>query len=697
MAQQPQGGSPENPSPQEAVPQSPGPQRPSRPEAPEPTLPVGGGQRATGPDKASQPVLQTTVPDDGAVGITIDGRELRVPKGTLLLDAATKLGIHIPIYCAHAKMDPVAVCRMCLVQVEKMPKMQPACATYVNDGMVAHTQTDEVARVREGVLEFLLLNHPLDCPVCDRGGECDLQDFAFRYGPPTSRFPVTEKVHFEKAVPLSDKIELDNERCILCWRCVRYYDEITGEHEIVLQERGVHTVVATFDGRPLQSDFQGNLPEVCPVGALTHRQYRFKARPWDLQRTKSICPECSYGCNINVDSRDFEVKRFASRDNPLVDDMFLCDRGRYSAPNWNGGDRVRRAVVRSRRGGQDRELSVSDAISEAARQLRAVRDEDGGAAIAVLGSPEHTNEELWLLQRLGREVLHTNHLDHGMEAFPELSAEEHSLGIAELETCGAVVVLGPEPERNAPVLQLRLFKAERKKGVRIHRVAADADPAELAERLTGSPLVGVVADESNRAHAGRVAAALSARVDAVRRLTVTRGVNGRGAKDVGLLPNLLPGYRPAPAGGLHGGGIIEAVTGGRVRALVLLGMGRPLEGTAAADALLRAEVVVAIETRPGAVARAATVLLPGHTFMEKQGTVTNLEGRVQRIRQALPPATLGASDLRILTTLARELGAEGWDAALSDPLRAHRALVEALPGYAPAGNGGRADWRQPVA
>ena len=278
-------------------------------------------------------------PDDGLVGITIDGRSIRVAKGTLVTDAATELGIHIPIYCSHPKMDPVAVCRMCLVHVEKMPKLQPACATYAAEGMVVDTQRADVTKTREGMLEFLLLNHPLDCPVCDRGGECDLQDFAFRYGPPSSRFPITEKVHFNKAVVLSEKIELDQERCILCWRCTRYYDEITGEKELVLQERGVHTLINTFDGGQLTSDFQGNLPEICPVGALTHRQYRFKARPWDLQRTKSVCPECSYGCNINVDTRDFEVRRFASRDNPQVDDMWLCDRGRYSAESWNDVDR----------------------------------------------------------------------------------------------------------------------------------------------------------------------------------------------------------------------------------------------------------------------------------------------------------------------------------------------------------------------
>src|ERR1039457_6885105 len=200
-------------------------------------------------------------PDDGRVSVTIDGRELRVPRGTLVLDAATEAGVHIPIYCAHPKMDPVAVCRMCLVQVEKFPKPQPACATVAGDGMVVRTDLPEVTKLREGMLEFLLLNHPLDCPVCDRGGECDLQDFTFRYGPGISRFPITEKVHFKKAVPLSEHIELDQELCILCWRCVRYYDEITGEKEIVLQQRGVDTLVSTFDDRQLESKFQGNLPD----------------------------------------------------------------------------------------------------------------------------------------------------------------------------------------------------------------------------------------------------------------------------------------------------------------------------------------------------------------------------------------------------------------------------------------------------
>ncbi|HZS15331.1 MAG TPA: 2Fe-2S iron-sulfur cluster-binding protein [Candidatus Dormibacteraeota bacterium] len=628
-------------------------------------------------------------PDDGLVGVSIDGREIRVAPGTLVLDAATAAGIHIPIYCAHPKMDPVAVCRMCLVQIEKMPKQQPACATVVSEGMVVHTATDAVAKTREGMLEFLLLNHPLDCPVCDRGGECDLQDFAFRYGPETSRFPITDKVHFDKAVPLSDKIELDQERCILCWRCVRYYDEITGEKEIVLQQRGVQTAVATFNSEPLKSDFQGNLPEVCPVGALTHRQYRFKARPWDLQRTRSVCPECSYGCNVNIDSRDYEVKRFASRDNPNVDDMWLCDRGRYSAPQWNDTTRVRRAVIRHR-SGDTREVLPAEAVSSAAAQIRRIVDEHGPTAVGVLASPQCTNEELFLVERIARKLLGTPHLDHQLDAFPGLSADEHALGIAEIEECTAVVVLGPEPERNAPVLSLRLHKAATKRGVDVRRVAADADPAQLARDLKGLALVGVVADETNRARAAEVAAALARANPLVKRLTVTRGVNGRGAKDLGVLPNLLPGYRPAPGAGKSGREILQAAASGQIKALIMVGGGHLADaaGELLLNAVRGAEVVFAIETRPGVVADNAGFVVPGHAYVEKAGSVTNLEGRVQRIRQALPPATTTPPETDVLMMLATALGAEDWGE--SGYLAVHRAIQESLGAYRRAGNGGRA-------
>ncbi|MHB8719640.1 MAG: 2Fe-2S iron-sulfur cluster-binding protein [Candidatus Dormibacteria bacterium] len=623
-------------------------------------------------------------PEDGRVGVVIDGREARVAKGTLVLDAASELGIHIPIYCAHPKMDPVAVCRMCLVHIEKFPKLQPACATYVSEGMVVDTQRPEVAKTREGMLEFLLENHPLDCPVCDRGGECDLQDFAFRYGPPSSRFPITDKVHADKARRLSDRIELDQERCILCWRCTRYYDEITGEKEIVLQQRGVRTVVDTFDGAPLRSQFQGNLPEICPVGALTHVQYRFKARPWELQRTASVCPQCSYGCNINVDTRDFEIKRFASRDNPLVDDMWLCDRGRYSAPSWNEVDRIRRCSVRE--AGNERDVAVSGAITVAAEQLRLLRDQEGGGALAVLGSTASTNEELFLLQRLAREVLGTANIDHQFDALSPPDPAEHELGIAELEECAAVIVLGAEPEANAPVLTLRLHKAATKRNVTVHRLEHSADASAAGELPDG--LVGVVADESHREHAASLAAALRDRGHAVKRLTVTRGVNGRGAKDLGVLPSRGPGYTRTSEG-KGGRAILEAAAAGVIRGVVALAPSQwgdevtPLLARVAAGV----QCLVVIDTRPSILSRAASVLIPGHTFFEKAGTVTNLEGRVQRIRPALPPATSTPTETRVLAALAAELGAPGWP---GDPIEVNRLLREAVPAYREAGNGGRA-------
>ena len=626
-------------------------------------------------------------PDDGRVGISIDGRELRVAKGTLVLDAATEAGIHIPIYCAHPKMDPVAVCRMCLVNIEKFPKPQPACATIAGDGMVVRTNIPEVTKLREGMLEFLLLNHPLDCPVCDRGGECDLQDFTFRYGPGISRFPITEKVHFKKAVPLSEHIELDQERCILCWRCVRYYDEITGEKEIVLQQRGVDTLVATFDDRQLELKFQGNLPEVCPVGALTHRKYRFVSRPWDLQRTASICPECSYGCNINVDSRDFEVRRFASRDNPLVDDMWLCDRGRYSFDRWNTSERVRRPVVRS--DDELRDVTVPEAITQAARRLREIAEEYGAQSIGVIGSSAATNEELFLLERLARQVIGTPHIDHQLEPFDGLSAAEHELGIAEIEDCDALVVLGAEPEEQAPVLTLRLYKAERKKGARVIRLRADATAAEAVAAVGGASRIGLIADETNRPHAADLTTALGG-VGMLRRLTITRGMNGRGAKDLGLLPNVGPGYASLAEPGKNGRQILEGLAAGSMRGLVMLGPNPALEAEAELleRAVRKAACVVAFDTRPGIVSRYATVLFPGHAVFEKAGSVTNVEGRVQRIRAGLPPASASPVETRVLTGIAGEMGAVGWGSG--DPLAVNRLLREEFPAYGRAGNGGRA-------
>ncbi len=621
------------------------------------------------------------------ISLSVDGRAVEVSPGTLVWDACEKAGIYVPVYCAHKKMEPVAVCRMCLVEVEGTPKLQPACATRVAEGMVVRTQTEQVRKFREGNLEFLLINHPLDCPVCDRGGECDLQDFTLRYGPGRTRTEIAEKVHFGKAVRLSDKIVLDQERCILCWRCVRYYEEITGEREIVLQERGVHTLVDTFEGRELQSEFQGNLPEICPVGALTHQQYRFEARPWDLRRTASVCPKCSYGCNIFLDAREDRVVRFASNDNPDVDDSWLCDRGRYSFPELNRADRVLNPEARL--GGARQPVSYQDAVARAAGALLRVKADHGGAAIAVLGSPQATNEEAYLLQWLGRDVLGTPHLDHRLSPLPGIAPEQFELGIAEIEECSTVVVLGEEPELADPVLTLRLFKAATKRRRQIRREPADADPDRLVAELAKSELVGVVAHQDRRQEAMALARALALGGTPAKVLTMVEGMNARGCQDLGLSPLLLPGYRKAPSPGRDGGAILKSALLGQIRALLVLGPQWD-QDPRFEEALAKVEVVVGITAFQGELARHATVLLPGRTIAEKAGTVTSTEGRVQRVRPGVQPRFAFPSDLRILGDLGRMLGAELGVQPLAGPV--YQLIADQVPAYRGCGGGLRADW-----
>jgi NADH dehydrogenase/NADH:ubiquinone oxidoreductase subunit G len=422
------------------------------------------------------------------------------------------------------------------------------------------------------------------------------------------------------------------------------------------------------------------------VGALTHRQYRFKARPWDLQRTKSVCPECSYGCNINIDSRNYEVVRFASRDNPLVDDMWLCDRGRYSATSWNDVQRIRRPRIAAR-GEKGQDVSLETAVQAAASQLKAVIDKHGGKAVAVLGSSGHTNEELWTLQRFARDVVRTPNLDHTLEVLVEPTADDHELGIAQIEECSDVIVVGDGPEIEAPVLKLRLYKAETKRGVKVHRIDRDGK----APSLTSAGLVGIIADQTDVEHARALADSVTG-AGRVARLTVTRGVNGRGANDVGMTPTLLPGYKPAPAKGVSGAKVAAAVAKGEIRALVVMGGAALFEGAGdeLAKAIAGSECVIAIETTPSVVSENATALFPGHTYFEKAGTVTNVEGRVQRIRPALPPSTSLPGEIAILQLLADAMGAKEW--SRGDAIATHKEMVKAIPQYEQAGNGGRASF-----
>lgn len=615
------------------------------------------------------------------VTLTIDGQSVTVPKGTLILDAAKALNIDIPIFCSHPKMAPVAVCRMCLVEIEKMRNLQPACAVYVAEGMVVKTTTEQVSKYQKGVLEFLLINHPLDCPICDKGGECPLQDQTFQYGPGASRFEF-QKAHFDKGVPLSDKIVLDRERCILCWRCTRFSEEISGERELALIQRGVHTIIGTFNDEPAQSNYQGNWTEICPVGALTSRQYRFVSRPWDLDRTASVCPGCSMGCNIQLDARSNRIGRFQSRENLEVDDGWLCDVGRYSFPNFQRTTQDRPQI---RRGSTLERVTYDEVIAFTADALK----ESG--QIAGWASPAASNEELFLFQRLFREVLGSPNLDHRSAVIEDAEPEDMTLPIADIERCDHVIVLGGQDVIDAaPVLHLRLFKSQRR-GLQVSKVGA----ADVKKALDAVPAeaqgVGILATEANKKAAVELQGKLQKKVKgSVRRLIVTTGPNGRGAKDLGILPHRGPGY--VSLNGKSGKGRVEW-PGAGVKALYVH-ESSPLNGFTPTDAesmwLSSLPLVVFHRFKASPLDEVAHVIIPGHAFTEKDGTVTNMEGRVQRILKGIDAASV-REDWRVFQEVANHLGA-CWDYESVEAITGD--LIRALPPYAAVNQGERVLWSE---
>jgi NADH-quinone oxidoreductase subunit G len=303
------------------------------------------------------------------ITLLVDGREVSATEGEMLHDAAKRGDVEIPVFCYEPKLgEPVGACRMCLVEIEGIPKLQTSCSTPVRDGMVVHTRTDQVKHAQSAVVEFLLVNHPLDCPVCDKGGECPLQDISMGWGPGRTRF-TDQKRHFRKPVELSPLVAIDRERCILCYRCVRFSQEVAEDEQLQLLERGDRSFVGTFDDRPYVAPFHGNITDLCPVGALTSYTYRFRARPWDIEQAGSVCTLCPSQCNVGFTVRDEQVKRVVARDNPEVDDGWLCDRGRYGFEMFAAEERIRGPRLR---GGA--ETSWEDAIAKAAEMLRAGAD-----------------------------------------------------------------------------------------------------------------------------------------------------------------------------------------------------------------------------------------------------------------------------------------------------------------------------------
>ena len=416
-------------------------------------------------------------PEKSWISFEIDGREVRAPEGTMLVDAAKLGDVEIPYFCYEPKLgQPVGACRMCLVEIEGIPKLQTSCSTPVRDGMVVVTTSDRVKHAQNAIVEFLLVNHPLDCPVCDKGGECPLQDISFGWGAGRSRF-IEPKRHFKKPLELSPLVAIDRERCILCYRCVRFSQEVAEDYQLVFLERGDHTFVGTHDGRPYVAPFSGNIIELCPVGALTSTAYRFRARPWDIEGSGSVCTMCPSQCNVELTLRDdAKVVRVMARDNQEVDDGWLCDKGRFGYQAFSSPERITAPLLRD--GGYLREVSWERALSEAARLL----ERSGERTAAVVGGGA-TNEEGFLVQHLLRRGLGSPHVDsreagrlsgaHARAlARPDLSAR-----VSDIDHAGAILVLDTELVEEAPILDLRVRKAVRRNGARL--VVASSRPSTL--------------------------------------------------------------------------------------------------------------------------------------------------------------------------------------------------------------------------
>jgi NADH-quinone oxidoreductase chain G len=410
---------------------------------------------------------------DRLVGLTIDGQEVTCPEGSTVYEAASTAGIHIPTFCHHEKLVPVGACRMCLVEIEGARGLQTSCTTPVREAMVVKVHTSPAAvKARKANIEFLLTNHPLDCPVCDKGGECPLQDQALLDGPGQSRY-VEEKRHKHKRWPLGELIVLDQERCVLCWRCIRFLDEWADDHELDLFGRGATTRLDTLPGRPLRSKWQGNTIDICPVGALTSRVFRFEARVWELANTPSICPMCGVGCNIVLGVKNNKLRRITPRENMQVNDVWICDKGRFG--HAFVGDPQRLASPLVRRDGQLQPATWDEALDLVALHFGQIIQDHGPQAIAGLGSTRVTNEASYLFQRFMRTVVGTNSIDH----LGRMPAGAMPLGsLSELEHKDLILLLGCDPSTEAPLVELWIKKAVLRHGATV--LAANPRQIELA-------------------------------------------------------------------------------------------------------------------------------------------------------------------------------------------------------------------------
>ena len=631
---------------------------------------------------SAQPVnpdVTPTVVPEGHVSIQIDGVSMTAPKGSMIIQAADKAGIPIPRFCYHYKLAIAANCRMCLVDVEKMGKPAPACATPVMDGMQVRTRSDKALKAQRNVMEFLLINHPLDCPICDQGGECELQDLSLGYGRSVSRFSERKRVVADE--DMGPLVATDMTRCIQCTRCIRFTAEIAGTYELGGMQRGEDLQIGTYDGKPLTTELSGNVIDICPVGALTNKVFRFRARPWELIAKQSLGYHDALGSNLFLHARRGDVLRAVPRDNEAVNECWLSDRDRYSHQGLYADDRATKPLVKD--GGDWREASWDEALAKAAQILR----DNGADQLGMLVHPATSNEEGALLQRLA-EALGTGNLDHRIGQL-DLSdgavAEAFAMPSAEIEQADAIVIVGSNLRFELPLLHARVRKASLR-GARVHVVnPVDFDftfeiasrqivaPSQLASALASLKLegasravviVGGVAEVGVHASAIRAAAREFAAANNAALCRIPQGANALGLACHGV----LPATRDA-----------QAMLADSCTAYMLYGIEPSLDfvdQALALKALGNAQVVAFSQFACKSTRAIADVILPIGALPEIDATLTNLDGRDQRAVAAGKLPGEARAGWRVLRALGGELGAVGFEFTDLAGLRTGMAVRE---------------------
>jgi len=676
------------------------------------------------------------------VNIKINDRELQVPAGQLIIEAAKQIATEVPSFCYYPGLSLQAACRMCLVEVEKMPKLQTACTLTATEGMVIKTDTAQIKQARKGVLEFLLTNHPLDCPVCDKGGECELQDMVFRYGADTSRF-VEEKIHRPEE-KWSELVYYDAPRCILCFRCVRVCDEGMDVKALGVGMRGANSIIIPNREDHLECEECGMCIDICPVGALTSGTYRYKTRPWEMEYVSTICTHCSNGCKTTLSVRNHEILRANNRDMSGINNDFLCVKGRFGYDFTKHPERIKQPLVR--RGGKLVPVSWEEAASSAAANLKTIRDLHGADSIGFIGSNRTSNEENYLFQRLARVTVGTNNVDHhrtadytGLLAALGENAKDSLLTMEQLYKSKAVLLIGNDPTNQNPFVAWQIRSGVRHHNLKLFvinsrdiklkrqarnfvKVAAGQEAAAVRYLATGDgQIAGPAADQLNA-----LKSALSAESDVAivfgaeisgsaissivalgstlsgktRYMTLGDYSNSRGAADMGVLPDRLPGY--APLGDhksreafehLWGGKIsqkpgmttpqmVEAAQNGSLKALYVMGANPLAHFGTLGYGRGKAELVIVHEMFMTETAKQADIVFPAASAYEKDGTVTNTSGEIQPLHKAAE--VMGArTDFDLLRILSHQLEKYGIGKAFHYKHAAgvYEEIRKAVPGY----------------